>query len=172
MAGPKKIPITRINKFFSEEDFNLDISMGREAIEGDGNFIVILYRVDNELTMSDDIYGEAAKGEIRFKQPIELYVMPVMGPPENKTFNDGKLRYLQDGQLTFSIYDKHLQELKVDISYGDYIGYPVTETEVRFFSVVNDGRKNYNNENTIMGYRGAFRTIVCAPVDDNEFNGE
>ena len=42
-------PITRINKFFSEEDFNLEISMGREAIEGDGNFTVVLYRVDREM---------------------------------------------------------------------------------------------------------------------------
>lgn len=46
----KKTPITRINKFFSEEDFNLEISMGREAIEGDGNFTVILYRVDRNTT--------------------------------------------------------------------------------------------------------------------------
>ena len=40
---PKKnVPINRINKFFSEEDFNLEVSFGREAIEGDGNFVVIL----------------------------------------------------------------------------------------------------------------------------------
>ena len=41
MSTPKKIPINRVNKFFSNEDFDLDISMGREAIEGDGNFTVI-----------------------------------------------------------------------------------------------------------------------------------
>jgi hypothetical protein len=29
----------------------------------------------------------------------------------------------------------------VELNYGDYIGYPVTETEVRYFSVVNDGLK-------------------------------
>ena len=59
----------------------------------------------------------------------------------------------------------------MEISYGDYIGYPVTEDEVRFFSVVNDGKKNYDNKHTILGYRGAFRTVVCASVDDNEFRG-
>jgi hypothetical protein len=29
MRNNKIIPITRINKFFSEEDFNLEIEMGR-----------------------------------------------------------------------------------------------------------------------------------------------
>ena len=48
MDNKKITPITRINKFFSEEDFNLQISMGREAIEGFGNFTLILYRVDRE----------------------------------------------------------------------------------------------------------------------------
>jgi hypothetical protein len=76
---------------------------------------------------------------------------------------------LQDGQLTFGVYDAQLTELKTEISYGDYIGYPVTETEMRYFSVVNDGVKNYDNKHTIMGYKGAFRSIVCASIDANEF---
>ena len=42
MANKKITPITRSNKFFSGEDFDLEISMGREAIEGDGNFTLIL----------------------------------------------------------------------------------------------------------------------------------
>jgi hypothetical protein len=81
------------------------------------------------------------------------------------------LRYIADGQFTFGIYDSQLTELDVNIYYGDYIGYPVTETEIRYFSVVNDGIKNYDNQHTIMGYKGAYRTIVCASVDSSEFNG-
>jgi hypothetical protein len=27
--------------------------------------------------------------------------------------------------------------------------------------VVNDGSKNYDNKNTIMGYKGAFQTVIC-----------
>lgn len=165
-------PITRINKFFSEEDFNLEISMGREAIEGDGNFTVVLYRVDREMTEYDNVYGEASADGIRYFPPVELKVIPIMAEPENKAYNgNGSLRYLQDGQLTFGIYDAQLKELNVEISYGDYIAYPVTETDIRYFSVVNDGIKNYDNKHTIMGYKGAFRTIVCATVEDNEFRG-
>jgi hypothetical protein len=172
MDNKKITPITRINKFFSEEDFNLEISMGREAIEGDGNFTIILYRVDRTNSEYDSLYGEASKDGIRYFPPVELKIVPIMGAPENKTYNtNGSLRYLQDGQFTFGIYDSQLSELDTEISYGDYIGYPVTETEVRYFSVVNDGAKNYDNKHTIMGYKGAFRTVVCASVDSNEFRG-
>jgi len=169
----KRIPINRVNKFFSEEDFELEISFGREAIEGDGNFVVVLYRVDRDMTSSDDIYGEARKDEIRFFPPVELRVIPILGEAENKAYNSGagSLRYLQDGPLTFGIYDAQLNDLDVTLSYGDYIGYAVTEQEVRYYTVVNDGVKNYDNKHTIIGYKGAFRTVTCAPVDENEFRG-
>lgn len=172
MSNPKITPITRINKFFSSEDFELEISMGREAIEGDGNFTVILYRVDRQATEYDDLYTEAAKDGIRFLAPIELKVIPIMNEPENKSYNsNGSARYLQDGQLVFGIYEAQLEEEEIDITYGDYIGYAVTETEIRYFSVSNDGKKNFDNKHTIMGWRGAFRTITCAPVDKSEFRG-
>lgn len=172
MENKRVIPITRINKFFSEEDFNLEISMGREAIEGDGNFTVILYRVNREMTEFDTLYGEASKDGIKYFPPVELKVIPIMETPENKSYNkNGSLRYIQDGNLTFGIYDAQLSELDTEISYGDYIGFPVTEAEIRYFSVVNDGVKNYDNKHTIMGYKGAFRTVVCASVDSNEFRG-
>jgi hypothetical protein len=172
MNNNKITPITRINKFFSAEDFDLEISMGREAIEGDGNFTLILYRVDREMTESDNLYGEASKDGIRFFPPVELKVIPILAEPENKAYNsNGSMRFLADGQLTFGIYDQQLTELKTSLSYGDYIGYPVTETEIRYYSVVNDGVKNFDNKHTIMGYKGAFRTIVCATVDASEFRG-
>lgn len=172
MDNKKIIPITRINKWFSEEDFKLEIEMGRESLEGDGNFTVILYRVDREMSESDNLYGEASKDGIRFFPPVELKVIPIIAEPENKSYNkDGGMRYLQDGQLKFGIYDAQLEELKVTLSYGDYIGYPVTETELRYFSISNDGAKNYDNKHTIMGYKGAFRSITCAPIDSSEFRG-
>lgn len=173
MGRPRIIPINRNQKFFSREDFDLEISFGREAIEDDGNFTIILYRVDRTLTSSDDVYGESGIDGIRFLPPIELRVIPIMAEPENKAYNSGSgsLRYLQDGQLTFGIYDAQLVELNVELSFGDYIGYAVNETEVRYFNVVNDGRKNYDNKHTILGYKGAFRTVLCAPIDYNEFRG-
>lgn len=167
----KRTPITRVNKFFSFEDFELEQSMGREAIESDGNFTIILYRVDRESTMSDDIYGEAGKDEIRFFTPIELKVVPIIEEPENKVYNEnaGSVRYLEGGKFTFGMYQQQLDELAVDISYGDYIGYPISETEIFYYTVVNEGKLNFDNKHTIMGYKGAFRTVECIPTDENEF---
>ncbi len=173
MSRPRIIPINRNNKFFSREDFDLEINMGREAIEDDGNFIVILYRVDRTLTSKDSLYGESFVDGIRFLPPIELRVVPIISEAENKAYNSGSgsLRYLQDGQLKFGIYDAQLAELDIELSFGDYVGYAVDESEVRYYSVVNDGKKNYDNTHTILGYKGAFRTVLCAPIDYNEFRG-
>jgi hypothetical protein len=174
MGNSRKMPITRINKWYSREDFELEVSLGREAIEGDGNFVVVLYQVDRGLSETDSLYGEAGKKDIRFKTPVELKVVPIIAEPENAVYgkDSGSLRYIQDGQLTFGIYEEQLTELEVDLSYGDYIGYPITETELRFFSVVNDGIKHFDNKHTIMGFEGAFRTVICAPVDKIEFSAE
>lgn len=173
MANKKIVPITRINKWFSQEDFDLENSMGRESVEGDGNFTVILYKVNRQLTESDNVYGEASKDGIRYFPPIELKVVPILAEPENKAYNTGAggVRYLQDGPLTFAIYEEQLSDLKTSIDYGDYIGYPVTETSVRYFSVVDNDLKNFDNKQTIMGYKKAYKTILCAPVDPNEFRG-
>lgn len=167
----RKVPIKRINKFFSGRDFDLEIQMGREAMEGDGNFTVILYRVDRETSQVDDIYGEANANELNYLPPVEIYIIPIISSPENKTYSDGHLRRLEDGNLKFIVYSKHLKELNVDILVGDYIGYPIDETEMVYFSVSNAGEKNYDNAHTIMGYKGAYRVIECTFANEDEFNG-
>lgn len=166
----RQVPIKRINKFFSFNDWDLEIEMGREAMEGDGNFIVILYRVDRNTTQSDDLYNEASASEINFLPPVEIYVIPMLNEPENKTYSKGHLRYLEDGNFKFILYAEQLRELDVDILIGDYVGYPIDETEIIYFSVVNAGEKNYDNKHTIMGYKGAYRIIECTIANEDEFN--
>lgn len=164
------VPITRLNRFFSEEEFLMEDAMVRECIEGDGNFTVILYRVDRTTTQFDDLYGEAIEDGIRFLSPVELKVLPKLEAAENKAYNpNGTNRYIQDGKLIFGIYTQQLVELGVEINFGDYVGYPVSETEMRYFSVADDRSKNYDNRHTVMGYKSAYRTVTCASVDKNEF---
>ena len=167
----RKVPIKRINKFFSGRDFDLEIQMGREAMEGDGNFTVILYRVDRENSQTNDLYNEASSNELNFLAPVELYIVPMIDPPSNLSYSDGHARYLEDGNLKFVVYLQHLEERGVDITFGDYIGYPIDETEMVYFSVSNAGEKNYNNKHTIMGYKGAYRVIECTFANEDEFNG-
>ena len=62
----KRLPITRLNKFFSEEDFNLNIQMGQEYLHGDINMKLVLYRVDRDNTDTDAVYAEVGKDQIKF----------------------------------------------------------------------------------------------------------
>ena len=172
MKSNKKVPIERINKFFSQDDFDLEVDFGREWLEGDINIKVILYQVDRTETTNDDIYGEAAKEDIMFKPPVELSVSFNMTAPTNKAYNsDGSMRYLEYGTITLGIYQDQLDEMGVDIEYGDYIGYAENETNIKYFTVSNNGKIFSDNSHTIGGYKGFYRTITCVPTDLDEFNG-
>jgi hypothetical protein len=137
-----RVPITRLNKFFSEEDFNMDISMGDEWLGGDMNFTLVLY-----------------KGYVQIESPT------------NADYGGSKLSQTEPGNLKVGVYQKQLEELNIDINYGDYIGYYETETRVRYYSVVNDGRVLSDNKHTYGGYKPFYRSIVASPVTDNEFRG-
>ena len=168
----KKIPVTRINKFFSDEDFLLETSLSREFIEGDLNMTVILYRVDRNKSAVDDLYGESTIEEIRYLPPVELAGLVKIEPPQNKNYAPkSSMRYLEVGNLTFSVHQALLDELDIDIRYGDFIGYPVDEKTLKYFTVVNDGKIFFDNQHTNKGFRGFYRTILCSPVNDSEFKG-
>lgn len=163
-----KVPITRVNKFFSADDFGLEIDMGREYLEGDLNMSVILYRIDRQATNVDSLYGEVNSSELRFLPPVELVGLVKLELPENKAYSKGNMRILEHGKLTFSIYQEQLDELEVDVSYGDYIAYPENEFTIKYFTIVNDGKIISDNAHTILGYKGFYRTITCVPALSNE----
>ena len=95
-----------------------------------------------------------------------------METPVNKAYNpDGSMRYLEHGNLTLGVYQDHLNELEVDINYGDYIGYAETEDKIKYYTVTNNGIIHSDNAHTIVGYKGFYRTITCVPTDLDEFQG-
>lgn len=167
----RNVPITRLGKFFGGEDFALDVSIGREWLEGDMNFTLVLYNIDKQKTDTDDVYGEAAKDGIKFHPPREFKGYVKIMPPENKNLGNSKLDQMEPGNLQVSVYQSHLDELGIDIEFGDYIGYYETETRVRYYSVVNDGRVVSDNKHTYGGYKPFYRTIIATIVTDNEFRG-
>ena len=166
-----RVPITRLSKFFSAEDFNLDISMGEEWLHGDMNFTLVLYRVDRQRTNKDDVYGETLEDGIQFMAPVEFKGYVQVESPENKDLGDSRLSQMESGNIKVGVYQNQLDMLAIDISYGDYIGYYETETRVRYYTVVNDGRVNSDNKHTYGGYKKFYRSIVGAPVNENEFKG-
>jgi len=167
----KLVPITRLGRFFGGEDYALDIDMGQEWLEGDMNFTVVLYRVDRYKTKTDDVYGEALSDGIQFLPPVELKGYVKILSPTNQTISKSRVELEEPGNMMFSVYQKYLDNLQVDIAFGDYIGYYETESKVRYYSVSNDGRVVSDNKHTYGGYKPFYRTITATPVNQNEFRG-
>jgi hypothetical protein len=166
-----KLPITRLGKFFSQDDFDINIQMGQEYLHGDLNMKLVLYRVDRSKTDIDSVYVEVGKDQIKYFPPIEFNALVKIDEPKNNTYKNGLIRYNEPGNLTLSVYIKHLEELKIDIRYGDFIGYPDSEDKVRFYTVANDGKVTSDNKHKMFGYKPHYRTITCVPSQESEFRG-
>lgn len=91
--------------------------------------------------------------------------------PENKQIAGNKLNQFEPGNMRFSTYQKQLDELGIDIQFGDYLGYYETEDRVRYYTVNNDGRVVSDNKHNYAGYKPYYRTIMASAVVDNEFRG-
>ena len=166
-----KLPITRLNKFFSQDDFDINIQMGQEYLHGDLNMKLVLYQVDRSKTDTDDVYMEVGKDEIKFFPPVEFNGLVKIEEPKNSSYKNGVVRYSEPGNLTISVYIKHLEELNIDIRYGDFIGYSDTEDKIRYYTVTNDGKVTSDNKHKMFGFKPHYRTITCVPAQENEFRG-
>ena len=167
----KLVPITRLGKFFGGEDYALDIGMGQEWLEGDMNFTVILYRVDRYKTKTDDVYGEVLEDGIQFLAPVELQGLVQILAPTDKNYGNSRVEIQEPGNMKFSIYQKTLEDLEVEIFQGDYIGYYETEDRVRYYVVSDDGYVRSDNKHTYGGYKPFYRSVVATYVSENEFKG-
>jgi hypothetical protein len=165
------VPITRLGKFFGGEDLSLDINMGSEWLEGDMNFTVILYRVDRYKTKTDDVYGEVVQDGQKFLPPVELKGFVKIVAPTNLKLGNSKVRQEEPGNMSFSVYQKYLDDLQVDIVFGDYLAYFEKEDVVRYYSVVDDGRVVSDNKHNYGGVKPFYRSILATPVSQNELNG-
>ncbi len=171
MSMNNKLPITRLGKFFSQEDFDINIQMGQEYLHGDLNMKFVLYRVDRTKTDTDSIYAEVGKDEIKFFPPIEVNGLVQIAEAKNSSYKNGLVRYLEPGNITIKIYLSHLDDLNVKIIYGDFVGYAESEETIRFYQVIDDGRIQADGKHKMFGYKPHYLTIVCAPVQESEFRG-
>ena len=167
----KLVPITRLGKFFGGEDYALDIGMGEEWLLGDMNFTVILYRIDRYKTKTDDVYGEVLEDGIKFMAPVELKGLVQISAPTNKLLGNSRIKQDEPGNMRFSIYQKTLDDMDVNIFMGDYLGYYETEDRVRYYTVIDDGLVKSDNKHTYGGYKPFYRTVTATYVSENEFRG-
>ena len=165
----KLVPITRLGKFFGGEDYALDIGMGEEWLLGDMNFTVILYRIDRYKTKTDDVYGEVLQDGIQFLAPVELKGLVQIMAPQNKLIGSSRVEQQEPGNMKFSIYQKTLEDMGVNLFMGDYLGYYETEDRVRYYTIVDDGIVKSDNKHTYGGYKPFYRTVTATWVSENEF---
>lgn len=167
----KLVPITRLGKFFGSEDYALDIGMGMEWLEGDMNFTVVLYRIDRRKTKVDNVYGEVLEDGIQFLAPVELKGLVQVMTPTSKFLGNSKVEQKEPGNMKFSIYQKTLDDLGVEIFQGDYFGYYESEDRVRYYVVSDDGYVISDTKHSYAGYKPFYRTVIATYVGPNEFNG-
>jgi len=118
----KLVPITRLGKFFGGEDFDLDISMGREWLGGDMNFTIVLYKVDRTKTVQDAVYGEVLQDGIQFLPPVSINAYVRIEEAAEQFLGQSKIIQNEPGLLKFAVYKQELADLQVNIELGDYIG--------------------------------------------------
>ncbi|MBP5456236.1 MAG: hypothetical protein J6Y37_07025, partial [Paludibacteraceae bacterium] len=125
-------------------------------------------------TPVDSVYKETGSASIAFKDPVEIPCMYEIKEAEIKSYDTktNNAVYAVGGALTIWTMPIILEKYSCEINRGDYIGVPIDTGRMVYYSVVNDGKVNTANVNYIGAYKTAWRTITCAPVPDNEFNGE
>ena len=101
----KRVPITRVNKFFGVGGFKLQQTLGMEYLHGDLNFTLVLFSVDISKTKVDNVYGEAGPEEIRFFPPVEFKALVNITQPTSDAYaGGGIMQYIESGNLTISVY--------------------------------------------------------------------
>ena len=166
-------PITRNNKFYSEEDFQYEMGLIEEYLEEDLNQVIVVYEVDRNKTNTNALYKESIQN-IRFKPPKELPCMFEIKDSQIKSYdsNNNTGVYSVSGNLVAYIPTFMFKKYNCDIKRGDYIGVQIDTDRMSYFSVTDDGKMNTSNKNYVGSYKTAWVTIECAPVPEEEFNGQ
>ena len=167
-----KFPISRNSLHFDENMFQLFSEWARDYTETWINQKIVLYQVDYIRTNSDDLYGEARIDDIKYKSPIELPCRYKIDKSENKAYMKNKnARYKMTGNISLYVFEETLREYKCDIKYGDLIGVVGDEKTMIFFEIVDDGKSNFSNAETMFGYKRFYRQIKGCAIDEKVFNG-
>lgn len=173
MNRKNSIPINTLGIWFNEKDFQTELEIIQDIVENDINFQIVLYRIDHPKTDVDEVYGEVNLKDVKFRTPIELFVIPNLNPAENKAYDDqSKVRIEEHGEFEFYVLNKELEDKDAIIHYGDIIGYPETEQSLKYFQIVDDGKINFDNEHRLYGYKPYYRTIKSRVIDPNQFSGK
>ena len=171
MSKSKLTPITRNDKFFSQEDYEYECGLIEEFIEEDLNQAIIVYEIDRNKTNVNSVYKESTQ-PVRYKLPKELPCMFEIKESQTKSY-DGTTNngvYSISGNLIAYIPVFMFEKYNCDIKRGDYIGVQIDTERMAYFVVTNDGKINTANTHYVGAYKTTWRTIEATPTV--EFDGK
>jgi hypothetical protein len=171
-----EIANNRIDKFFDENEYDLEVRMAYEYMS-DLNQKVYLYTVDLSQNKRDSLYNENESNEVYLNDPVELYALVDVLEPKNQSYNDDNTFRLKElGNLLVHVLIPELKFKNVRPKYGDYIVYMVDDgLKAPFplvYQIADDSIKTFENVRSWGGYKAHFKTIICTPVDKNELKFE
>ena len=172
MQTKGKYPISRNSLHFDENMFQMFNEWAMDYTATWINQKVVLYQIDYIRTNTDDLYGETTTDEVKYKTPIELPCRYKIDKSSNEAYTKTKkARYKKVGNISLSVFEETFKEYNCDIKYGDLLGVVVDEKTLIFFEVVDDGKTNFSNSETMFGYKRTFRQIKGCTIDESVFNG-
>lgn len=158
--------LTRLDKYVSDQDFNIIQQIAAEYIGSLGTTIW-LYQIDRSNTPKTGTFEEALKNEIIFRDPIEIPALIEIKGTENSAYNeDQTLRIEEGGNIYCHILEMDYKNLS--ILYGDHLAYQLNDKDWLYFKIADDNHKNYENEKTWGSYRAIYKTVKGVPVDKSE----
>lgn len=167
------VPISRLGRWFNDFDFETEVEIIKDIVENDLAFQIFHYPIDHRFTDFDEVYGETDTADVKFKAPNEFFVIPTLQPAENKAYdNQSKIRYEEHGIFEFQILLKELEEKNSQIHYGDVVGFPEDNEQLKYFQIVDDGKIHFDNQKQLYGYKPYYRTIRSVVIDINQFSGK
>lgn len=158
----------RLNGILSEQEFYYMQEYAEEYMSQFINNKVFLYKVDKNKTNSSENFDEALAEEFFFEDPVEIPCIVELKPQENKAYSSNQTaRYEEYGNLIFSCLEITLNRKNIVIEYGDHVAYQI-KGDFLYFEVVNSDTKNVSNNKTFIGFEPMWKSIECAPVNQNK----
>lgn len=157
-----------MDMFFREEDFSLEISMGREYYQNDTRYTILYYAVDVINTKSHRLYGETPPEQKRFLTPKELTIMPNFSGAQSQNMEEGGVVRQDVNSFEFSVYMQELDENKVQLKRGDFFSYD--HGDRRRFYEVSEINFIQNMSQSMGGQKPYFYSVKAIPAKKDSVN--
>lgn len=154
--------------FFREEEFSLEISMGREYYNNDTRYTILYYPVDVINSKSHKLYGETPPEQKQFLTSKELTIMPNFSGARSENMSEGGIVRQDVDSFNFSVYIQELEDKSVKLKRGDFFSYDHGDRK-RFYEVSDINFVQDIGQNMV-GQKPYYYSIKAVPAKKDAVN--